>query len=362
MKSMRQSSFDTINASSNVYASANGFLEGAYRAYTNHNHLIIRPEDVWLAVLVQLNFYINANAEALRDMFVRHEGKKDLVLFDPTVDFQTADFRKLVLQFKDLLGKSVVNPELKAWVTPDFSTTNECDQVVASAVFMATMQKYFNYIMMCGCGLPSVTLLGCRADWEAIMTRLDKLPEFGDEPKQWLSLLRPVISRFVKTFDAPEAPETKDFWQKIAHHVGGGSAPAYLSGWITAFCFWDKHGKCLYRPDRLTTSENRYGPPKELLELDGVKYHHVYDISVGYASVPIIFQDLSTGVTHELLLVAGSVGVQVSSSGKDSGQDMEDKNPFGKGRAVLDTVQPVSGWWIFEKQEVTRQILPPHII
>jgi hypothetical protein len=111
----------------------------------------------------------------------------------------------------------------------------------------------------------------------------------------------------------------------------------------------------------MTTSANQYGPPKELLEIDGVKYHHVYDIEVGYASAPIIFQDLSTGITHELLLVAGSVGVQVTSSVESSRQE-EKSQMVPKGKAILDTVQPVSGWWIFEKQDVTRRILPLHII
>ncbi|KAI1785227.1 hypothetical protein LXA43DRAFT_151204 [Ganoderma leucocontextum] len=34
--------------------------------YRSHHHLRIRPDDVWLAILVQLNFYINAHAEELR--------------------------------------------------------------------------------------------------------------------------------------------------------------------------------------------------------------------------------------------------------------------------------------------------------
>jgi hypothetical protein len=375
MKSMRQSSFDSMRIDSNIYGSANGFLEGAYRAYTNHNHLVIRPEDVWLSIIIQLNFYINANAEEVRDMFVRHDGKKPLVLFDPTATYETADFTKLILQFKNLLGKAVIDPKLKSWITPSFSTTTECDEVVAAAVFMSSMQKYFDYIMMLGCGLPSVTLLGERSDWEDIMKRLQKLPDFGEQPKQWAGLLRPVISRFINTFDAPDSQETKDFWQTIAHHTGGGSMPAYLSGWITAFCFWDKEGRCMYNSDRLKTGNEAYGAPDKLLELDGVKFHHVSDITVGYTSVPILFQDVSTGLEYGLLLVAGSVGVKATSSQKNpepkegvmSGRAKPVLERFQpalstKERPVLDTVQPVSGWWIFEKQEPTRRILSDQII
>src|SRR6478735_6423430 len=59
-------------------ASENGFVWSAYHAYSNHHHLTIRPEDVWFAILTQLSFFINANAEQLRAFFVSHEGKKEL--------------------------------------------------------------------------------------------------------------------------------------------------------------------------------------------------------------------------------------------------------------------------------------------
>src|SRR5690242_15897680 len=46
--------------------SCNGFMWAAYHAYSEHHHLTIRPEDVWFAILSQLNFYINAHAEEMR--------------------------------------------------------------------------------------------------------------------------------------------------------------------------------------------------------------------------------------------------------------------------------------------------------
>jgi Domain of unknown function (DUF4419) len=95
---------------------------------------------------------------------------------------------------------------------PAFSTTTDCDEVVTSAIFMATMKKYFSLCRVGGCSLPSVKLLGCRADWEIILTCIDKLPEFGEQLARWHTLLRPIISPFIKTFDAPEVGETKDFW------------------------------------------------------------------------------------------------------------------------------------------------------
>ena len=59
---------------------------------------------------------------------------------------------------------------------------------------------------------------------------------FGEEAGTWYGLLKPVLERFVKSFDEPEAEETKDFWQKIAHRSGGGSGPSYLSVRFSPLC------------------------------------------------------------------------------------------------------------------------------
>ncbi|KAJ7821597.1 hypothetical protein B0H14DRAFT_3146644 [Mycena olivaceomarginata] len=56
----------------------NDFIGTVISAYNGHHALIIRPDDVWIAILCQFNFFVNANAELLRANFVAHEGKKEL--------------------------------------------------------------------------------------------------------------------------------------------------------------------------------------------------------------------------------------------------------------------------------------------
>ena len=51
-------------------------------AYSQHRALVIRPDDVWLTILSQFNFFVNANAELLRANFVAHEGQRELVIWD----------------------------------------------------------------------------------------------------------------------------------------------------------------------------------------------------------------------------------------------------------------------------------------
>lgn len=96
----------------------------AYHAYSAHHHLCIRPEDVWFAILTQITFYINAHAEGLRSFFVAHEGKKQLEAIS-----EIRNFALLAVQMGDIVGNNVVDPSLKDWVLPGFSTTTHTDIV-----------------------------------------------------------------------------------------------------------------------------------------------------------------------------------------------------------------------------------------
>ncbi|KAJ7447961.1 hypothetical protein FB451DRAFT_1289441, partial [Mycena latifolia] len=56
----------------------NGFVNTVMSAWGQHCGIVIRPDDVWLAIISQFSFYVNGNAELLRANFVAHEGKKEL--------------------------------------------------------------------------------------------------------------------------------------------------------------------------------------------------------------------------------------------------------------------------------------------
>ena len=47
-----------------------------------------------------------------------------------------------------------------------FSTTTT-DQLIASQIMiMSSVQKYFDFTMMCGCGIPGVEMKGTLQDWD----------------------------------------------------------------------------------------------------------------------------------------------------------------------------------------------------
>ncbi|KAK2768313.1 hypothetical protein FQN54_000166 [Arachnomyces sp. PD_36] len=331
-----------------VTPSSNGFVKTVFNAYCYHHHLVLRPEDVWFSILAQLNFYINAHPEELRSYFVAHEGQKELEVIDSGT-ISSVDFGALAIRMTHLIEKNVLDPDLRAWIMPAFSTTTESDRVVAAILMMGALQKYFTYKMSLMCGIPTVTLLGEREDWALLLSKIEKIPELGKEPTEFTDLLRPVLSRFVASFDDPESPDILEFWGKSVHYQSGGSGPSYLSGWITAFCFWDEDGNCLY-PDRsLYTSKGT--------ELDGVLFHRIDsdDIPPGAASVPVTVND--HGHVFQTRMLAGMVGIQSTPNRFAlDGSNTHDQNEHGATATQvapnkspeLDTLQPLSGWWMYK--------------
>ena len=115
------------------------------------------------------------------------------------------------MKISDLIEENVVDPDLRQWAMPAFSTSTEHDYVIASILPKGLIQKYFDFTCEISCGIPSVTLLGEKADWELIYRRLDKLETFGEEPTLFCKLLRPIVSRFIKSFENPESKDVISF-------------------------------------------------------------------------------------------------------------------------------------------------------
>ena len=359
-KELLQSSFTKFGRDELVYASENGFVHAALDAYNQHLHLKIRADDVWFSILSQLSMYINKNAEELRSFFVPHQGQKEVVVKAVGTRY-TVDFGAMADAMSAEIGRKVNDPDLRDWVMPAFTTTTSTDRVVASIMFMGAMQKYFYCRFALSCGIPSVTLLGERADWQALLERLDKIPQLGAQPTQFHGLLKPVLTRFLRSFDAPDHPDTVSFWGNVAHEHRNFSGPNELSGWITAFCFWNTNGHVL---------GDREGD-EEGFRLDDALYHRIEieDIPLGQASVPVLLDD--NGAMFETTMVAGLVGIKVTAScgpveqrePNEQHKSEEPREPEPVARhgpssdeetmapTIHDTLQPVSGWWLFVRKE-----------
>lgn len=315
------------------------FVGAAMEAYNHHHHLVIRPDDVWISILMQFNSFVNANAEELRSQFVAHKGRKSLVVEAEGCRY-TFDFGNMAAQMSRLMEENIVDPDLRSWIMPRFTTSTDVDNVVYSVTMMSTLKQYFEYHFCSTCNLPAVTLLGEKRDWESLLSRIDKLLDYGEQTTRWHSLLKPVLKRFVQTFEDPTAKSTAEFWNRIAHYHSGGSGSDYISGWISAFCAFNKEGKPLY---------DRYAGFPEAVILDGVKYHPVdkEDIPTSYCSVDVKLVDGDGSI--DTAMVAGALACKIG--------DSQQFSPDLDGQ--FDSIQPVAGWIMYHKGNGKKDKLLP---
>ncbi|EQC28875.1 hypothetical protein SDRG_13385 [Saprolegnia diclina VS20] len=280
-----------------VVASESGFVRGVIEAYNNHHDLVLRPDDIWLAILIQFGLYVDGNAEALRSSLVKHEGQKELIV-DANGTLYSVDFGALSKQMVDKMDEFLVDPSLKHWVLPSFSTTTDHDVIVGSVVLMATMKKFFSYKFSLKCGIPHVTLLGTVDDWQDIRHRLDKLSTYGERMTQWTTMLAPILDQFVA---AAQGQADVAFWDRICSRKGGGSGPSYLAGWLSVFCVFNDKGQ--WQGDKMAKDTRQRKPVHHV----DVPYNYplvdMQDIPPGYLTVDVTIDD--NGTEHEALMFAG---------------------------------------------------------
>ncbi|KAF0712613.1 Aste57867_4749 [Aphanomyces stellatus] len=288
----------------------NGFVLGVLRAYSSHHNLVLRPDDVWLAIMVQFGLYVHGHADTLRSTLVKHtDGKKTLEVHTIGT-LRTVEYGHLLKQFVGLMEEHLVDPSLGDWILPAFTTTTNHDRIVGSVVMMASLKAYFEYSIILSCGIPEVTLLGSVRDWESVRARIDGLLPFGPEMKIWVDLLVPVLDQFVA---AANGNVDRNFWRQSCHSwiEGGCKVTESLSGWITVFAVFDKHGKwqgAKRKSIPLTTHDHHIAPKDQLSKYPVLE---VDDVAPGYLTVDLEIND--NGYLYDTLLFAGHTSFDVVS-------------------------------------------------
>lgn len=332
---------------------ANGLVHTCLEAYNHHRHLVLRPDDVWIAIISQFSFYVNKHAEKLRSYFVAHQDKKELEIVS-----EKTNFLKMTVEMADFLQANVLDKDLQSWIVPSFSTTTEIDTIVCSSIMMSTMKQYFSYEFTLMCGIPSVTLLGDISDWESILGRLSKLTTFGSGHPQldeWKKLLTPVIQNMISSFHLSEsqsaASTTVDFWSRIALYERGGSGPTYLSGWITAFCVFSSTGEWQVE------QRSKRHPWDCISELSPSVGAGPVDSKMSYPDIdtnkiPPAWCETPVTITYPngtkvtATIIAGLVGYSAFPFLFDDGDETQSEDERDGDEIQVDAVQPFPTWWI----------------
>jgi len=274
-------------------------VQMAHDAFYEHRPLALSPDALWFTIAQGFATHVNRNAEALRDRFVRHQGKIKLIV--TRGDFvlgKPNPWPEAFAAFSEQIAGHV--GKLRELVVADFSTTGPLERAASEVVLMDAFQAYFEYEMMCGCGIPAITLLGTADDWRSIRRRAQMLSEYGLE--HWTDALLPVLDAIVATAEGKDDPK---FWQSFFHYESG-SMGASLTGWIHVLFpyikLWNDrtHGFEVGPNPHLATWRKNVG------ERGGPGMN---SIPSGLASAPVGVTDLTTGVRHDMRFVAGMFGV-----------------------------------------------------
>ncbi|KAF1818415.1 uncharacterized protein K489DRAFT_384842 [Dissoconium aciculare CBS 342.82] len=325
---------DLEDVQNHISCSALGFADEMYTSITwshiYHHKLALRPDEVWFTILSQLGFYVATNVGRLGNLFKvpGAKGNDHMEWNDPT---------PMAERLINMLQGTIIDPNLRDWITPTFSTTNEHDAVIASMLvcgrlyedghtnFRASQQAPIRIPQPWDFGIPSVTLRGEKGDWELLYDRVSKLDAFlAGEPVEFANGLEPILRRFVESFTMPTPEAVRDFWSDmIGVHEDDGDGWVVFSGWITAFSFWNAKGQRIEK-----RRQNPY-------VLDEVPYGrmHTQQRSSAHASLPVTFHFKDTTHRREhytpAIFFAGPAAIRVT------------------GRK--DRIEPVSAWWLVEK-------------
>ena len=226
------------------------FFQCMVKAYAEHKSVTLSPDMMWLLISQGFARYVNAHSEELRSQLVYHEGKQDLAV--ETKDdllSSEADWGKLMNNFSKEIERHTKG-EVAQVLAADFSTTTPVERIASQITLMESMKSYFDYLAVrLGCGIPSVTLQGTPDDWRAVLSKTQKLGQYG--LSEWTQSLEPILNEFIKT---AEGKPNQRFWQEMVkkQRVDGlatvrpcsGDRPTMLDGWILKF-FPTEHGNTL---------------------------------------------------------------------------------------------------------------------
>lgn len=239
----------------------NGLLGTMYMAYACHVPLVLRPDDIWLAIVTSFGNYVKTHSEEMRNLFVDHIGRKQLIVKVDTLPLHYTDSE----QWTNFIGfmtdeiKKNVKGDIADWIVPNFSTTTSTDITISQIALMGSVSEFFDMKFELSCGLSKLTLEGTLDDWKKMYKQCQKMYEFGIKNlSNWADLLLPVIDEFINTY---QNNIDQDFWQRMCTYKTRGSGKQKtFRGWFLVFSPFNESGKYL------------------LKSLESVKKNHIYGI------------------------------------------------------------------------------------
>ncbi|PSB54975.1 DUF4419 domain-containing protein [Chamaesiphon polymorphus] len=310
-----------------------------HAAFSEHRPLVLTPDIIWLTIAQGVAQHINNNAEELRANFVSHQGKDKLVAeidILPTLPTQWAE----IIEQWTLLLRERVGADVYRLMECNFSTTTSITHIASHVVMMDAFQQYFDYVVLCVCGIPEISLLGTVADWQSIYDRVASLSRYN--LGWWTARLLPICQEFINT--AAGKPD-RDFWQCI-YKPQAVYAVDYMTGWLTDLFPYLRDGitkaptvrNHVLALDRckLPTRDNE----EDIIALFGVPADGIaltaLPMGISQVGFKLVDRSADRSTTLDLELIAGFIGVH---------QDLQ------------RILQPEIGWGVRDRTDGFSQLL-----
>ena len=150
-----------------LYQALHGLIETVHLAFAEHRPLILSPDCMWMVISQGFSHHINQDTDKYRARLVKHEGKEELTVLRHPGDSWADAITQISTQIRER-----TDPVLHETLLCDFSTTTPAIRTASEIVLMDVYQAYFEYMIMCVCGIPQITLQGAAADWRRIRARV----------------------------------------------------------------------------------------------------------------------------------------------------------------------------------------------
>lgn len=211
-----------------------GLILSIHEAYDQHYPLELSPDTIWLTIMSMFCKYIQNSGAKYSSKLISFSGTKTITLQKDDFDYPFAEnpWQDTISQICDQIKPQVV-PKIYDATVCSFSTTTETSSIASKIVLMSCVKQSFKFEVTTLCGIPSITLLGTKMDWQSIISKLDAFCDFDLE--EWITSLKSIIQQFVNVFDGKVDNE---FWKNM-YKMDNGSGGPYIQGWIKHLYFTD---------------------------------------------------------------------------------------------------------------------------
>jgi hypothetical protein len=280
-------------------------IQAVHTSFSQHRPLALSPDNIWLVIAQGLGHHVAQNANALRHLLVRHEGRREL--YAEVNNLSLASFEDAITAFSSQI-RDATDPVLHETLVCDFSTTSPQSRIASEVVLMDTYSPYFTFHLGCVCGIPRITIEGTEDDWRRIRARAEVIATYDLE--WWIRRVRPILDQFVLAAAGRPTPE---FWRAI-YKPENAYADTVVTGWLTDLFPYLGDRPNLCRNHALNHERHEWALPVD----KGVTTHpmrgnplgvSMRSFPSGISSVPlrVSFPD---GSGKDMNLIAGFLAVQ----------------------------------------------------